>query len=99
MRFLIPKSMQTSRSSRKFSHSVLATALAIIITCGLSLRTAQAGYIVTLQQVGANVVATGSGPIDLTGLSFLGTALNVAGMAPLAGLIETGPAKAFVFSD
>jgi len=29
---------------------------------------AQAGYTVTLQQVGSDVVATGSGPIDLTGL-------------------------------
>ena len=29
----------------------------------------QAGYIVTLTQVGSNVVATGSGPIDLTGLT------------------------------
>ncbi len=33
-------------------------------------QSAQAGYIVTLQQVGPNVVATGSGAINLTGLTF-----------------------------
>ena len=33
-------------------------------------QTAQAGYIVTLQQVGPNVVATGSGAINLHGLTF-----------------------------
>ena len=35
-----------------------------------SVQPAQA-YTVTLQQVGSNVVATGSGPINLTGLTFL----------------------------
>ena len=34
-----------------------------------SVQPAQA-YTVTLQQVGSNVVATGSGPINLTGLTF-----------------------------
>lgn len=32
---------------------------------------AQAGYVVDLTQHGTNVVATGSGAIDLTGLSFV----------------------------
>jgi len=62
--------MKTTTSSRKFFHRALATALAIVITCGLSLRTAQGGYIVTLDQVGSDVVATGSGAIDLAGLTF-----------------------------
>ena len=44
-----------------------ASALLLIVSPG-----AQAGYIVTLQQVGADVVATGSGAIDLTGLRFTG---------------------------
>ena len=35
-----------------------------------SVRPAEA-YTVTLQQIGSNVVATGSGAINLTGLSFL----------------------------
>jgi len=34
---------------------------------------AQAGYVVTLQEVGSNVVATGNGPIDLSKLSFATT--------------------------
>ena len=38
-----------------------------------SVRPAQA-YTVTLKQVGSNVVATGSGAIDLTGLTFSGPA-------------------------
>ena len=37
---------------------------------GLSATPAQAGYVVTLAQQGTDVVATGSGPIDLTGLTF-----------------------------
>ncbi|MGC2626956.1 MAG: hypothetical protein WA269_08975 [Candidatus Udaeobacter sp.] len=53
------------------SSSRLALLLiALVFTC-LGLRqNAQAGYIVTLQQVGPNVVATGSGAINLTGLTF-----------------------------
>ena len=43
----------------------------IAVTSLYSVQPAQAGYIVTFAQVGSNVVATGSGPIDLTGLKFL----------------------------
>jgi hypothetical protein len=35
----------------------------------ISIQPAQAGYTVRLQQIGPNVVATGSGAIDLTGLT------------------------------
>ena len=45
------------------------TVCAIAVMSLFSVRPAQA-YSVTLQQVGSNVVATGSGPIDLTGLTF-----------------------------
>ena len=61
--------MKTTSLSLKLLQPVLAT-LAIVIVCAFSIRPAQAGYIVTLKQVGPNVVATGSGAIDLTGLSF-----------------------------
>src|SRR6476620_10976810 len=54
----------------EFFKSTLATTLAIVLASLLSVRPAQAGYTVTLQQVGPNVVATGSGAIDLTGLTF-----------------------------
>ena len=49
-----------------------AVALGVAMLIGGSAFTSssQAGYLVTLEQVGADVVANGSGPIDLTGLSF-----------------------------
>jgi hypothetical protein len=56
--------------SLEFFKATLATALAIVFACLLSVRPAQAGgYTVTLQQVGPDVVATGSGALDLTGLT------------------------------
>jgi hypothetical protein len=56
-----------------------------------SVRPAQAGYIVTLQEVGPNVVANGTGAIDLTGLSFVGTdALDNPLINPFIGFILTG---------
>ena len=67
--------MKITASSRKFR--TLIVALAIVITLGLSLRAAHAGYIVSLQQVGPNVVATGSGTLDLTGLTFGGAGVGV----------------------
>jgi hypothetical protein len=42
----------------------------LLIGCGFSVSSAWAGYTVTLRQEGPNVVATGTGAIDLTGLSF-----------------------------
>src|SRR5438045_9464608 len=56
--------------SLEFFKPILATTLAIVLAWLLSVRAAQAGYTVTLQQVGPDVVATGSGAIDLTGLTF-----------------------------
>src|SRR4051794_17234121 len=56
-----------------------------------SVQLAQA-YSVTLEQVGSNVVATGSGPINLTGLTFQGSvSTNGVGVLPLFGIIFTGP--------
>jgi len=68
--------------------SLVFTAVTGSLVC---VQPAQA-YTVTLQQVGANVVATGSGAIDLTGLNFgttltNGQALIVANEAQ----IFTGP--------
>jgi hypothetical protein len=48
--------------------SAMAIGVAMLIGPNLP---AQAGYVVTLEQVGNDVVATGSGTIDLTGLFFL----------------------------
>src|SRR5437588_4055409 len=69
--------------SLKFFKPTLATTLAIVLTSLLSVRSAQAGYTLTLQQVGPDVVATGSGPIDLTGLTFCQTtSLNPLILSP-----------------
>jgi hypothetical protein len=73
---------------KKFLPLIL---FAIAVTSLFSVQPAQA-YTVTLQQVGSNVVATGSGAIDLTGLNFgitltNGQALIVANEAQ----IFTGP--------
>ena len=56
------------------SSSRLALLLITLVFACLGIRqSAQAGYIVTLQQVGPDVVATGSGAIDLHGLRFPGS--------------------------
>jgi hypothetical protein len=88
--------MKTTTPSLKFFHPAALAALAIVITYGLSLRTAQAGYIVTLLQVGPDVVATGSGALNLTGLSFTGNTVYPAAVDPSAGLIQTGPTTSSV---
>ena len=68
----------------------IAGAAAILI--GLSAPPAQAGYIVDLTQQGSNVVASGSGAIDLTGLSFFLTLNEAAFIGPSTALVYAGPA-------
>jgi len=51
---------------------------------------ARAGYIVTLDQVGSDVVATGSGAIDLSGLTFIGTDFGGNTIGPDNALILIG---------
>ena len=55
-----------------------------------SIRPAQANYIVTLQQVGPNVVATGSGAFDLTGLPVKARGSSQPLIQPFLGNIVTG---------
>ncbi|PYK97480.1 MAG: hypothetical protein DME32_15750 [Verrucomicrobia bacterium] len=64
------KPKEQKMKSLKFFKPALAITLAIVLGWLLSVRPAEAGYTVTLQQVGPDVVATGSGAIDLTGLTF-----------------------------
>jgi hypothetical protein len=71
-----------------FVRSLLGAATASLLVFS---SPAQAGYIVTLQQVGPNVVATGSGAIDLTGLTFFDTIGISPLVEPFTGLILTGP--------
>jgi hypothetical protein len=86
--------------SLEFFKPILATTLAIVLAWLLSVRAAQAGYTVTLQQVGPDVVATGSGAIDLTGLTFSNSGFlvpqvtsgaNGYGSLRTGGSITTGP--------
>jgi hypothetical protein len=75
-------------------QTVHAAALgtALLLGWGPLASPALAGYVVTLQQVGGDVVATGSGPIDLAGLSPAGTGNANTGIVPPSGFILTGPA-------
>jgi hypothetical protein len=58
----------------KQTASLAALGAAMLIGSGLSAPPAQATpFVVTLEQVGSNVVETGSGAIDLTGLTFVVT--------------------------
>lgn len=65
---------------------------AMLIGACLSAPSAQAAYTVTLNQVGSDVVATGSGTLDLDGLLFGGSSpIGAASMTPITGTIVTGP--------
>ncbi len=50
------------------THSLITPLCATIASLLIMGSPAQAGYIATLKQVGPNVVANGSGALDLTGL-------------------------------
>ena len=65
---------------------------ALAVLLGLSSPPAQAGFLVTLTQQGNNVVANGSGSIDLTGLTISKSIPGRAAMTPSVGSIESGPA-------
>ena len=60
------------------------------VTSLFCVQPAQA-YTVTLEQIGSNVVATGSGPINLTGLTFVISGADNPGIVPFSGVISTGP--------
>jgi hypothetical protein len=58
---------------------------------GLFASSAQAGYVVTLEQAGPDVVANGSGSIDLSGLTlFFSMPLSGASLDPPGASIELG---------
>jgi hypothetical protein len=77
-----------------FSKGLSGAALgaAVAIGLGLSALPARAQYVVTLRQEGDDVIATGSGTLDLAGLTFSGSGETfVNGMIPFDGTIATGP--------
>jgi hypothetical protein len=67
-----------------------------MLGCGLTVPLAQADYIVTLVQQGNNVIATGSGTLDLAGLELnppsclVGGCFTNAGINPMVETISTG---------
>src|SRR5690242_6748930 len=100
-----PNQLKEQRmKSLEFFKPTLATTLAIVLAWLLSVRPAQAGYTVTLQQVGPDVVATGSGPISLTGLTFSQSFSVNPGIraetvpSGVSSLIYTGPTSSSVDS-
>jgi hypothetical protein len=64
----------------------------MLLGSSLVTRPAQAGYVVTLAQRGSNVVAAGSGTIDLAGLTLSNTGVSVvSAIIPNARVTNTGP--------
>ena len=73
--------------SRKLLPVIL---IGIAVTSLFSVRPVQA-FTITLEQIGSNVVANGSGAINLTGLTFAGgAAIGGGGIQASAGQIITG---------
>ena len=77
--------MKTNPSLNRSLTTLLCAATASLLILS---QPAQAGYIVTLQQVGSNVVATGSGAFDLTGLTFIQNSSTTAGIQPNAAFLS-----------
>lgn len=78
-------------SFRNRMWGAAAIGAALLSGAGLG-APARAAYVVTLTQVGANVIAAGSGTIDLSGLTFLSVAApSPPELSPNGGLIATGP--------
>jgi PEP-CTERM motif len=74
--------------------ALYAATIGMAMLTGLSAPPAQAGYIVDLTQQGGDVVATGSGTIDLTGLSLFASPFTThTGIIPSEAVIVTGPAS------
>ena len=104
----IKNNMTTSHLKKSIGRSssrLVLLLIALVFACLGIRQSAQAGYIVTLQQVGPDVVATGSGAINLTGLTFSHSAsLGNPEILPRSygawggGEIVTGPTSSSVDS-
>ena len=74
------------QANRMVGASVIGAAMLI----GLCTPSAQAAFVVDLTQEGSNVVATGSGTINLTDLSLAVTGFTNSGIRPIHGVIFVG---------
>ena len=68
-----------------------ALGVAMLIGVGLCAPQAQAAYVVTVEQVGSGVVATGAGSIDFSALIFYGAGGDSAGLSASDGVVAVGP--------
>ena len=68
-----------------------AIGVAMLMGYGLSPPAAQAAYVVTLDQVGSNVVANGSGTLNTTDLLLFSTGSTLAHILPSFPVVATGP--------
>jgi hypothetical protein len=84
--------MKTTHPSLVLLRSVVLPAFLSLTVYGLAIRPAQAGYVVALLEVGPDVVGTGSGVVDLAGLTFNSTSTGNFGpfISGALGLIRTG---------
>jgi hypothetical protein len=93
---LVIQPQGTSMTLMKRMAGAAALGGALMLGCGLFASPAEAGYVVTLKEMGGDVIATGSGPLDLTGLSVEippgGTSFAPSEIIPGPGIIITGPA-------
>ena len=71
--------------------AAIRCSLMFIAVAAVSFVHSAQAYIVTLQEVGSNVVANGSGAINLTGLTFVISGADNPGIVPFSGVISTGP--------
>jgi len=68
-----------------------AAALGIVVGCGRSVPPAEAAYVVSIEQVGSDVVGTGSGSIDFDALALYGDELDSSLIAASGGALIIGP--------
>src|SRR4051812_43043769 len=76
----------------KWIAGAAALGVALLLGSGPISSSAQAGYVVTLKEVGSDVVATGSGTLDVTDLKFIAVGPLRGLILPLIAGIITGPA-------
>jgi hypothetical protein len=78
---------------KSLRHNLFRTLTAALVAIGLSIASeAEAAYTVTLSQVGNDVVANGSGTLNLASFSSPGSAGGGGYVAASAGAIGIGPA-------
>jgi hypothetical protein len=80
---------------KTFILAAIRCSLMFLVTAALFFVQPVQAYTVTLEQVGSNVVATGSGAINLTGLTFFAPGVGLTpGISADFGIISMGPGGA-----